>query len=229
MPTTINSKTVITSLLVLIIAVLVFFLIKGNQQSREDEQVAVKCSNKTVFRYKYPDQYFPAFTREYDNQVAVTSDFLKNLTDSSSGALSIELGVRSQIVQLQQQLNQDNITFSTGLRSYFMILNNDPCNDEIRNKYALYTEEMSRRMLELKKVVEGVEEIKNNAIAHGGDTLAAPPGKDTIIAPTPDVIAHADTAVVNKSINTIRKVITKNNVLTRRLPVTVANTYRINN
>ncbi len=227
MPTNSNYKLVITSSLVLIIAVLVFFLVKQNQPSRDDEQVAVKCSNKTVFRYKYPDQYFPAFTKEYDSQVAVTSDFLKNLTDSAGG-VSIELGIRNQIVQLQQQLNQDNITFSTGLRSYFMILNNDPCNDEIRNKYALYTDEMTRRMLELRTVVAEVEEIKNSAIAYSGDTLPAPSVKDTITAPTPDIIAHADTAVVNKSINTIRKVITKNNVLTRRLPATAVNTYRIN-
>ncbi len=230
MATNINYKTIISAAVVLIIAAVIFYLFNKNAPEKEDEQVAVTCSNKTVYRYKNPEQYFPSFTREYNNQVSVTTDFLKQLSDSAA-SFNIDLSTRNQIIQLQQQLNQDNITFSTGLRSYFMILNNDPCNDDIRMKYAQYTEEMTRRMLDLRMVFAQAAQIKEAAQTEVKDSAQSIPHNQDTVSTQHDniVIKEPDTAKMNKSVHIISDVIRRTNIATKRLPIAASRINSISN
>ena len=230
MATNINYKTLISAALVLIIAGLIFYLFMKNTPEKEDEQVAVTCSNKTVYRYKNPEQYFPSFTRDYDNQVSLTTDFLKKLSDSAT-AFNIDFSTRNQIIQLQQQLNQDNITFSTGLRSYFMILNNDPCNDDIRMKYAQYTEEMTRRMLDLRMVFAQATQIKEAALTTEKDSSQQVSVATDTVKNTPDngITKVPDTAKMNKSVHLISDVIKRTNIATKKLPIATTRLKTISN
>ena len=180
-----------------------------------DEQEKVTCSNKTVFRYKYPSKAYPVFASDYNAEIRLTSDVLSKIADSI-GNLGLDINLKNQVVELQEKLNQDNITFSTGLRNYFFSVNSDPCNDTLRMRYALFVEEMSRRMVELRTVTAAVTTVpeKGTAPATPGDTTAAAPKYKLL----------RDTAALKRSLYKLDDVFEKNkhinnNIINRRLPL----------
>src|SRR5882757_5414461 len=150
---------IIGGAILVIIAVIFYFTVRQvTSPASADEQEKVTCGNKSVYRYKYPSKAFPLVANDYNAEVKFTSDILKKIVDSA-GSIDIGLNVKNQVRELQEKLDQDNITFSTGLRNYFFSVNSDPCNDTLRNKYAAFTEEMTRRMLELKTITSQVTTV----------------------------------------------------------------------
>src|SRR5437773_10512162 len=106
-----NVKTIIISITVIVVAIIVYLLVRPiNNRPRVDEQDPVTCGSKTIYRYKYPSEFFPVFAREYNTQVSLTTDLLKRFSDSI-GTDQIGVDAKNKIVELQDRLNQDNITF----------------------------------------------------------------------------------------------------------------------
>jgi sugar-specific transcriptional regulator TrmB len=154
-----NTKTIIIAVTAIVIVAIIYLIVsKTVTPSHPDEQEAVTCGNKQVYRYIHPSEAFPAFTRDYNSEVSLTADVLKKISDSL-GTSSVSVDVKNKVVDLQEKLNQDNITFSTALRSYFMNVNADPCNDTLRQKLLAFTDEMTRRMLELRSATSLVTTI----------------------------------------------------------------------
>jgi len=148
-----NNKLILGLAGLVLVGGIAYLIITKWGPKEEEDPVAVNCgNNKIAYRYKDPSKAFPVVTREYNFSFEAASDLLKRMNDST-GSLSIGLEAKNTIRELQEKLNQDNITFFTALRSYFISCNNNPCNDSLQAKYMAFVEDMSKRMLELKKFV----------------------------------------------------------------------------
>lgn len=184
MPDNNNTKTIIISVTIIVVALIIYLIVRQNSTPyRPDEQEEVTCEAKKVYRYKHPIDAFPIFASQYNTEIAFASDVLKRMADSARSN-KIDVATKNKIVELQDKLNQDNILFSMGLRSYFMNVNSDPCNNDLRNKYAAYTEEMTNRMINLRTVTAQVTTITQ---------------KGTIVdslQKIPESVAKSDTALV---------------------------------
>jgi hypothetical protein len=160
-----NNKLILGLAAIIVLGVLVYIIINKVIPREVEDPVAVNCgNNKIVYRYRDPSKAFPTITREYDVSFTAASDLLGRMSDSARN-LSLGIEAKNNIKELQEKLNQDNITFSTALRSYFISCNNNPCNDSLQAKYMAFVDEMSKRMLELRRFVAttSVSESKGSA------------------------------------------------------------------
>ncbi len=206
-------RTLIIALAAIAVAVVVYLIVsKVAAPDAPDEQEEVSCSNRTVFRYKYPSKAYPVFANDYNAEVKLTSDVLSRIADSL-GNLDLGVNVKNQVVELQEKLNQDNITFSTGLRNYFFSVNSDPCNDTLRMRYVAFVEEMSRRMVELRTVTAAVTTVPEQV----ADTEPAAPADTT--AKLPKYQLKKDTAALTASLRKLDNVFEKN----KRINNTIVN------
>lgn len=167
----------------IIVATLVYFLTRNTiSPPLEDEQVAVSCANKTVFRYKNPSKIFPVIISDYSTNFSIASGVLNQLVSDSSGGNAISTQVRNDAQKLRDDLNQDNIFFENTLKAYFLASNNDPCNDSLRYMYIAYIKEMTEKVIELKQFVSQIS------------IPAPPPNMDTASLPPSEIVAVIDTA-----------------------------------
>lgn len=139
---------------IIIVGGLIYFLNREIiSPPQEDEQTAVKCADKTVFRYKYPSKIFPVIINDYSTNFKIVSDVLNRLATDSSGSSSISTDAKNSARQLRDTLDQDNIFFENNLKAYFLASNDDPCNDSLRYMYTAYIKEMTEKVIQLKQFV----------------------------------------------------------------------------
>ena len=142
---------------IITVAGLIYFLSRQTiSPPAEDEQMAVTCANKTVFRYKYPSKIFPVLISDYSTNFRIVSAVLNSLAADSSGGSSVSAEAKNSARQLRDTLNQDNIFFENTLKAYFLASNNDPCNDSLRYMYTAYIREMTEKVIQLKQFVAQV-------------------------------------------------------------------------
>ena len=214
-----NIKTIIISVTVIVVAIIIYLLVRPiNDHPRVDEQVAVTCGNRTIYRYKYPSEFFPVFAQEYNTQVSLTADLLKRFSDSL-GPEEIGIDARNQIIELQDRLNQDNITFSTALRTYFINSNSDPCNDTLRQKFLAFTDEMARRVLDLKSTTAMVANIETTPVDSTKNVTVATNDNhpDTTSHVLPKYAITKDTAKIKTSIHRLDQVLSANTKFNQKL------------
>jgi len=168
-------KNFIWPVTLIIITAIVYLIVRFNNGShRADEQEPVKCTAKTVYRYKYPSEMFPVIIHDYSTNFQLTSGVLSNIAGDSTGNVTVGVDVRNTARQLRDTLNQDNIFFEDALKSYFFESNNDPCNEALHLRYAGFIEEMFNKVVQMKQFIAGVTTAP--------PTTANPPKKDSIIA-----------------------------------------------
>jgi hypothetical protein len=157
-----NQKALITIVVVVLLLVGSYFLIRliVNPASPDEQELVTCGSGKPVYRYKYPSKAFPVISNEYSLNFALATDVLNKINDTTGNA-TLNLDAKNKVVELQEKLNQDNITFTAALKNYFFSCNADPCNDSLRIRYAIFTEEMSKRMIEYKKFVAQVTYVEH--------------------------------------------------------------------
>ena len=142
---------------------------------QQDEQMAVQCGSKTVFRYKYPSKIFPVIISDYSTNFNIVSGVLNHLASDSAGNNSVSMEAKNNVRQLRDTLSQDNIFFENTLKAYFMASNNDPCNDSLRYMYTAYIKEMTEKVIQLKQFVAQITTPPSNS-ATGGT------GHDSVLA-----------------------------------------------
>lgn len=151
---------------IIIVGALIYFL---NRQvispPQQDEQMAVKCGNKTVFRYKYPSKIFPVIINDYSSNLNIVSGLLNSIASDSSGSSSVSTEAKNSARQLRDTLNQDNIFFENTLKAYFLASNNDPCNDSLRYMYTAYIKEMTEKVIQMKQFLAQVTTPAENSSA----------------------------------------------------------------
>lgn len=186
---------------IIIVGALIYFL---NRQvispPQQDEQMAVKCGSKTVFRYKYPSKIFPVIINDYTTNFSIVSGVLNRLASDSSNNSSVSTEAKNNARQLRDTLDQDNIFFENNLKAYFLASNDDPCNDSLRYMYTAYIKEMSEKVIQLKQFVAQVSSSAENT--------------STSAALHDSVLAVVDTA--KGKIDTSSKNITENKIVIKK-------------
>ena len=188
---------------IVIIAVLVYFLTRTTvAPPQQDEQTAVKCGNKTVFRYRYPSKIFPVLINDYSTNVKLTSGVLDKLIADSSGGSSVSVDVKNSARQLRDTLNQDNIFFENNLKAYFLALNDDPCNDSLRYMYTAYITEMSTKVIQLRQFVAQISSPSSviSSSSSSPSSSSAPPDSNVTNVTKDSVLLTVDTS--KKQVNT---------------------------
>ena len=184
---------------VVVVAVLVYFLTRTTiAPPQQDEQTAVKCGNKTVFRYKYPSKIFPVLINDYSTNVKLASGVLDKLIEDSGSESSVSVDVKNNAKQLRDTLNQDNIFFENNLKAYFLALNDDPCNDSLRYMYTAYITEMSNKVIQLRQFVAQISSPASSTTS--STSSPAPPNSagnasDSILAVIDTSKKQVDTGV----------------------------------
>lgn len=163
---------------------------------QQDEQMAVKCGNKTVFRYKYPSKIFPVIINDYATNFNIVSGVLNKLASDSSGNSSVSTEAKNSARQLRDTLDQDNIFFENNLKAYFLASNDDPCNDSLRYMYAAYIKEMTDKVIQLKQFVAQI-----SSSAGSTSTAAAP--HDSVLAVVDTAKGKIDSSSKNMAENKI--------------------------
>lgn len=165
------NKTVYWLIGIAIVALLVYLIVIRviPSPNTQDNMVAVKCSSKTVYRYKNPDDAFPVITKDYSTTLQVASGVLNKLA-ADTGTSSLSLGVKSNAQSLVETLDQDNIFFQNTLKAYFIASNNDPCNDSLRYMYTSFIQDMTQKEIQLKQFISQI--TTPPAQAAPGDTGA---------------------------------------------------------
>ncbi|MEO6135358.1 MAG: hypothetical protein ABIP35_09405 [Ginsengibacter sp.] len=180
-----------------IVLILVYFIVRNNiSPAQQDEQIAVSCANKTVFRYKNPSTIFPVIIRDYSTNFSIATGVLGKLVSDSSGGNAVSTQVRNDAQKLRDDLDQDNIFFENTLKAYFLASNNDPCNDSLRYMYISYIKEMTEKVIALKQFVK---QISSPAPATGVDTATAAPN---VIVAAIDTTKTTDTKGDNSDAKT---------------------------
>lgn len=161
---------------IIIVGMLIYFVSRQVVSPlQQDEQMAVECGSKTVFRYKYPSKIFPVIISDYSTNFNIVSEVLSHLASDSAGNNSVSMEAKNNARQLRDTLNQDNIFFENTLKAYFMASNNDPCNDSLRYMYTAYIKEMTEKVIQLKQFVAQIATPPSNS-ATGGT------GHDSVLA-----------------------------------------------
>lgn len=165
------NKTVYWLIGIAIVAVLVYLIVIRiiPSTTTQDNMAEVKCSNKTVYRYKNPDDAFPVITKDYATTLQVASGVLNKIA-TDTGTSSLSLGVKSTAQSLVETLDQDNIFFQNTLKAYFIASNNDPCNDSLRYLYTSFIQDMTQKEIQLKQFISQI--TTQPAQAAPGDTAA---------------------------------------------------------
>lgn len=99
--------------LLLVAVIIIFIVIKVFPKDPQETAPFACPGGRTVFRYKYPSKALPVITRVYDANFNATTDVLKKISDSAS-QLALGLDVKNKVIELQDKLNQDNITLPWG-------------------------------------------------------------------------------------------------------------------
>jgi hypothetical protein len=224
---TANINKLIVAVAIIAVALIIYFIARQTLvPHQQDEQEEVVCGNKKVFRYRNPTAVFPSFTRDYETAVTLTNSVLHKLADSI-GETGLGTNIKNKVIELQEKLDQENITFTMSMKSYFFMMNADPCNDSLRYRWMTITEDMTRRMLELKETTKELATVQTNTNntkmdvntttpTHTENTNPATNTTDTasvntIVAPKPSEIAlKKDTQVVRRSIYKIDELLDKN-------------------
>ena len=181
---------------ILLIGALIYFLSRQTvAPPQEDEQIAVTCANKTVFRYKYPSKIFPVIINDYSTSFNIVSSVLNQLALDSSGGNSVSTDVKNNARQLRDTLNQDNIFFENTLKAYFLASNDDPCNDSLRYMYTAYIREMTEKVIQLKQFVAQVSSTPVSS-SGGGNIL-----NDSILVVVDTAKGKVDTSAKNINFN----------------------------
>ena len=174
----------------LIIGAIIYFIVGRTIPSQQDEQTEVKCANKTVFRYKYPNKIFPVIINDYSANFKIASGVLNELASDSSGGSSVSTDVKNSAKQLRDTLNQDNIFFENNLKAYFLASNDDPCNDSLRYMYASYIKEMTEKVIQLKQFIAQISAPVNN-------TTDRSIPRDSLLVVVDTLKANVDTGTKN--------------------------------
>lgn len=210
-----------------IIALLIYFVTRNTiQPHSDDEQTAVNCGNKTVFRYKYPSKIFPVIINDYTSSFSIVSTLLNKIAADTSGSSGVSSQASNTAKQLRDTLNQDNIFFENNLKAYFLASNDDPCNDSLRYMYAAYIKDMTEKVIEMKQLIAQVstpqvntsKPVNHDSVIAVIDTGKATPGQNTTPGENPKLVIKKDYTKINSVLDNFQQ--TYKTTTLRKIPLT---------
>lgn len=116
--------------------------------------------NKTnpVSIFVNPDQAFPSFASSYNVKLQAGVNLLDTLSIATGGTVNAGSEVQTQIVELREKLNQDNIRMENLMRACFYAYNSRPCDPEVSRRYLNMLDTLALKITELEKLKIAVKE-----------------------------------------------------------------------
>ncbi len=144
-----NTKVIITAIVVLAISALAIIFMLTNNETK-----TVYCgqdNSKPLTVFKDPTKAFPGFVSDYDVSAKASLATIDELQKSEPNLLNADMNFKRKVQQLREQLNQDNIRMENILKASFYAYNSDPCDDKIKERYQNLLDTLALKMTELER------------------------------------------------------------------------------
>lgn len=185
-----NKNGLILVLIIVALATItIFILLKNNSKTRVEYCGPGKTDPVTIF--KNPDEAFPAFANGYKVKLQSGVNLLDTLT-KATGNINAGSDIQSEIVELREKLNQDNIRMENLMRASFYAYNSRPCDPEISRRYLNMLDTLAQKITELEKFKASIAVPAKG----GGDTSA-------LVLTTPQI--KTDTASLKRSLVALKR------------------------
>jgi len=144
----------IALLIVAIATIIIFYVIKDNSNT-----TMVYCGpNKTdpARIFVNPEKAFPSFATAYTVKLNSGINLLDTLNQSASIGGNADSEIQTEIVELREKLNQDNIRMENLLKVLFYAYNGRPCDADVSKRYFNLLDTLTFKITEIEKLKAAV-------------------------------------------------------------------------
>lgn len=170
-------------------SVLIVYFLRNTSNTRVEYCGPNHTDPVTIFTN--PDQAFPSFASAYQVKLNAGVNLLDTLS-KATGDINAGTEIQTEIVELREKLNQDNIRMENLMRSSFYAYNSRPCNPEVSKRYLDMLDTLTQKITEIEKFKASIAKPEN------GPTKP----KDSVL--TSDQVSK-DTANLKKAIFQYRR------------------------
>ena len=129
-------------------------------RNTSDTRIAYCGEGKTkpVTVFVNPTEAFPSFATTYQVKLRAGVNLLDTLSKVTGTGVDASSEVQTQIVELREKLNQDNIRMENLMRACFYAYNGNPCDPEIARRYLNMLDTLTLKITELERLKASVKE-----------------------------------------------------------------------
>jgi|GEM_PF-3699916 len=172
--------------IIAVASVVIVFLLRSPDKTRTLYCGPDKTDPAIVF--KNPDDAFPSFASGYNVKLEAGVNLMDTLKEAASD-INAGSEIQTEIVELREKLNQDNIRMQELMKSCFLAYHTRPCNPEASKRYFDMLDTLISRITNL-------EELKASVVV---PESVEPTPKDTAAPPsTPEI--SKDTAKLKREL-----------------------------
>lgn len=102
-----------------------------------------------------PDEAFPSFATGYTVKLQAGVDLMDTLSKAASD-INAGSEIQTQIIELRERLNQDNIRMENLLKASFYAYNSRPCSPEIAKRYQDMLDTLGKKITEIENLKSSV-------------------------------------------------------------------------
>ena len=178
---------IIVLIIIAVATVIIIYLLRN-----PDKTKTVYCGqNKTdpAIVFINPDEAFPSIASGYTVKLQAGVNLLDTLNKAASD-VNAGSEIQTQIIELREKLNQDNIRMENLLKASFYAYNSRPCNPEIAKRYQDMLDTLGKQVTE-------IENLKSSVVT---TEPSNPQPKDSVAVPTAPEISK-DTAKIRKAVS----------------------------
>lgn len=145
-----NYLWIIVLIIIGVVTILIIYFLRNNSNT----QITYCGPDKTdpVRTFVNPEQAFPAFATGYQVKLQAGVSLLDTLNKAASTGANAGSEIQTQIVELREKLNQDNIRMENLMRAIFYAYNGRPCNPEVSKRYFDMLDTLAYKITELEKL-----------------------------------------------------------------------------
>ena len=148
------APAIIIVLIIAITTLLIFYF--ARDKSKTEFIYCGPDKSNPVQVYINPEEAFPAFATRYQVELNAGVALLDTLSKTMPASGSAGSEIRTEIVELREKLNQDNIRMENLLRASFYAYNSRPCDAEVSRRYLNMLDTLAYKITELEKLKAAV-------------------------------------------------------------------------
>lgn len=148
------APAIIIVLIIAITTLLIFYFVR--EKSNTELIYCGPDKTNPVRVFINPEQAFPAFATGYQVKLNAGVALLDTLSKAVPPNGSAGSEIRTEIVELREKLNQDNIRMENLMRASFYAYNGRPCDAEVSRRYLNMLDTLAYKITELEKLKAAV-------------------------------------------------------------------------
>jgi len=172
--------------IIAVASVVIVYLLRSPDKTR-----TVYCgpdNTDPAIVYKDPQDAFPSFATGYNVKLEAGVNLMDTLNKAASD-INAGSEIQTEIVELREKLNQDNIRMQELMKSCFLAYHTRPCNPDASKRYYDMLDTLISRITKLEELKASVVEPEK----------VEPQPKDTATPPSTQVISK-DTARLKREL-----------------------------